>query len=77
VAADLTMPEHFEELSRDVSPDQLREIVRVSSDVDEHIQWMREVRELGIGELYLHNVNRDQRGFIDAFARHVLPALRL
>jgi coenzyme F420-dependent glucose-6-phosphate dehydrogenase len=75
VAADLALPSHFEELSRHVTADQVCERVRISSDLDRHIQWIRADRALGIDELYLHNVNRDQRGFIDVFARRVLPAL--
>jgi coenzyme F420-dependent glucose-6-phosphate dehydrogenase len=75
VAADLTMPSQFEELARTVTPDQARERVRISSDLEQHLEWIRQDRELGISELYVHNVGRDQCGFIDAFARHVLPAL--
>lgn len=75
VAADLAMPSQFEELARTVTPEQLREHVRVSSDPAQHAEWIREIRETGVAELYLHNVNQDQRGFIDVFARDVLPAL--
>ena len=31
---------------------------------------------LGLAGLYIHCVHPDQEGFIDAFARHVLPGLR-
>ena len=76
VGSDLTMPEHYEELARNVTADQIRDHVRVSSDVQQHIEWFRGDRELGVDELYVHNVNRDQRRFIEVFAREVLPALR-
>lgn len=75
VATDVVMPAAFEELARSVTPDQLRRHVRISSDPGQHAEWIREDRELGLTALYLHNVNRDQRGFIDAFARDVLPRL--
>jgi coenzyme F420-dependent glucose-6-phosphate dehydrogenase len=74
-AADLTLPLHFEELSQHVSPEQVLERVRVSANMDDHIAWIREDSDLGIDELYVHNVNRNQREFIDVFSRHVLPAL--
>jgi len=32
--------------------------------------------ELGFSDIYLHNVNRRQREFVDAFGEQVLPALR-
>ena len=75
VAADLAMPEQFEALAASVTEDQVREAVRVSADLDQHIEWIREARGLGVSELYLHNVHRDQRRFIDVFGREVLPAI--
>jgi coenzyme F420-dependent glucose-6-phosphate dehydrogenase len=36
---------------------------------------MREDRDAGVDQLYLHNVNKDQRRFIDVFGKRVLPAL--
>lgn len=74
-AAELAMPSQFEELARDVTPDQVREAVRISSDPDRHAEWIRRDRELGITELYLHNVNRGQREFIETFGREVLSQL--
>jgi hypothetical protein len=32
---------------------------------------------MGFDEIYVHNVGRDQAGFIDAFASEVLPNLKL
>jgi coenzyme F420-dependent glucose-6-phosphate dehydrogenase len=75
VAADLTMPSQFEALSESVTTDQIREAVRVSADLERHVEGIREARELGVGELYLHNVGRNQKEFIETFAREVLPAV--
>jgi hypothetical protein len=49
--------------------------VRVSADLDQHVEWLREYLALGFDGLYLHFVGKDQSRFIDAFAAHVLPAL--
>jgi coenzyme F420-dependent glucose-6-phosphate dehydrogenase len=75
VAADLAMPHQFEELAREVTADQIRESVLVSSDLDRHAEWIHQHRDLGIDDLYIHNVNCNQREFIDAFGRHVLNAV--
>jgi broad specificity phosphatase PhoE len=48
--------------------------VRVSSDLNRHIDWLQQCAELGFKRLYLHNVNREQRAFIEAFGERVLPA---
>jgi coenzyme F420-dependent glucose-6-phosphate dehydrogenase len=76
VAADMTMPAHFEELARLVTDDQLREAVHISSDPAAHAEWLRQLTSVGISEIYIHNVNLNQLGFIEAFGREVLPALR-
>jgi coenzyme F420-dependent glucose-6-phosphate dehydrogenase len=51
-------------------------VVRVSCDPQRHIDWLQQDIELGFSGIYLHNVNRNQREFIDAFGEQVLPALR-
>ncbi|HEU5163467.1 MAG TPA: TIGR03885 family FMN-dependent LLM class oxidoreductase [Thermoanaerobaculia bacterium] len=75
IAADLAMPEDFEARAAHVSPDQVRASVRVSADLADHIERIRRVRDLGVSELYLHNVGRNQSAFIEAFGRRVLPAI--
>ena len=75
VASELTMPEHFEELAKGVTEDQMRQAVWVSSDPKEHVERIRAVRELGVSELYIHNVNLDQSGFIETYSRDVLPSV--
>jgi len=69
-------PEQFERAAKDVSPQEMRKTVLVSADLDRHIEWLRERAALGFETIDLHNVGRNQREFIDAFARRVLPALR-
>ena len=76
IAADLAMPSQFEALAKSVTTDQIREAVRVSGDLERHVEWIREARELGVSELYLHNVGRNQKEFIEAFGREVLPGVR-
>jgi alkanesulfonate monooxygenase SsuD/methylene tetrahydromethanopterin reductase-like flavin-dependent oxidoreductase (luciferase family) len=75
VLSDLRSPCQFEQLAPLVTPDELRAQVRVSSDLEQHIEWLRGDLSLGFSHLYLHNVNRGQEAFIDAFGERVLPAL--
>jgi hypothetical protein len=39
------------------------------------VEWIQELSALGLDALYVHHVGQEQRGFIDAFGDHVLPAL--
>jgi len=68
--------EHFDEAAKHVSLEDMRGSVLVSSDLEQHVAWIREAAELGFEEINLHHVGQDQRAFIEAFGEHVLPAVR-
>jgi probable non-F420 flavinoid oxidoreductase len=72
---DLDTPQAFEQASAHVGPDQVAEVVRVSSDLGQHAEWIAEYQELGFDAIYCHHVGIEQRGFLDAFGEHVLPQL--
>ena len=71
----LRTPAQFAAAARFVTPDDVARRVRVSSDLGRHTGWLQEYADLGIDAVYLFNVNRRQREFIDAFAARVLPEL--
>jgi coenzyme F420-dependent glucose-6-phosphate dehydrogenase len=71
----LAGPDEFERAAEFVSPDDLFEHVRISADLHEHLDWIRADFEMGFEQVYLHNVNRYQREFIDDFGAGVLPEL--
>jgi probable non-F420 flavinoid oxidoreductase len=72
---DVESIEAFDVISENVSPDQVKQSVRVSSDLNQHIAWLHEDVEQGWDELYIHFVGQHQTEFIDAFGDHVLPQL--
>jgi probable non-F420 flavinoid oxidoreductase len=71
----LRTPAQFSAASRFVTPDDVAEGVRVSADPARHVEWLRDYVELGVEEVYLFNVGKNQRDYIEAFGEHVLPAL--
>jgi probable non-F420 flavinoid oxidoreductase len=75
VCWDLEMVEHFDEAARHVRPEDVRAGVLVSSDPARHVAWIEEAAALGFDEVNLHHVGQEQGPFIEAFGRHVLPAL--
>jgi alkanesulfonate monooxygenase SsuD/methylene tetrahydromethanopterin reductase-like flavin-dependent oxidoreductase (luciferase family) len=75
VCWDLELTEHFDEVSRHVTEQQVAEVVNVSADLGRHAAWLREYAELGFDEIYLHHVGQQLDGFVDAFGEHVLPQL--
>lgn len=76
VLTDLRMPRDFEAAARYVRPEDMHGPVRVSHEPAQHAAWIRETLDLGFERVYLHNVHRDQRRFIEVFGEQVLPQLR-
>ena len=73
VLGDLWQVEQFDELGKFVQPDELKDMVRISSDIQQHIDWIAKDIELGFERIILHNVNRQQELFINTFGEKVLP----
>ena len=71
--ADLETVEQFEVAATHVRPDDVRASVLVSSDPKQHATWIHEVLDLGVDRVFVHQVPREQRRFIDTFGGEVLP----
>jgi probable non-F420 flavinoid oxidoreductase len=76
VAWDLETAEAFDAVSEDVTVEQVRTVVDVSSDLAWHRDRLAEYAATGFDEIYLHHVGQSQERFIDALGEHVLPELR-
>ncbi len=75
VAGNLALPEQFDAAARFVRPEDMRGSVRISADLDRHAAWLAADLELGFERVFVHNVNREQERFVDAFGEGVLPQL--
>jgi coenzyme F420-dependent glucose-6-phosphate dehydrogenase len=73
--SDIRSPFEFEQLARLVRPEDFEGRMLVSDDLDLHRAHIQRYIDLGFDRIYLHNVGRNQREWIDAFARDVLPKL--
>lgn len=71
--AELWQVEQFDKVAEFVQPEEVRDMVRVSADVNQHIAWIEEDMKLGFERIILHNVNREQERFIEVFGEKVLP----
>ena len=76
VCWDLETMEHFDVVSENVTVEQVREVVNISADLEQHTAWLRGYAELGFDRIYLHHVGQDLAPFIETFGAKVLPALR-
>lgn len=75
VLSDLRTAKHLEQAAMFVREEDLREHVRISSDPNQHAEWLQQDLNLGFSQLILHNVNLRQERFIDVFGDKVVPQL--
>ena len=74
VLAELATPADFDRACAHASPSDVSAVVRTSSNIEQHIDWLHRDLELGFERVYLHNVARAfQDHFIDACGSRVLP----
>ncbi|HEY9499649.1 MAG TPA: TIGR03557 family F420-dependent LLM class oxidoreductase [Terrimesophilobacter sp.] len=73
--SDIRSPFEFEQLARLVRPEDFEGRMLVSEDPDAHRAAIQRYLDLGFDRVYLHNVGRNQREWIDVFSRDVLPKL--
>jgi coenzyme F420-dependent glucose-6-phosphate dehydrogenase len=74
--ADIRDPEDFEAMAKLVRPENFTNRVLISPDLDEHAAHLQHFIDLGFGEVYVHNVGRNQEEFIAAYGERVIPKLR-
>ncbi|GAB4383254.1 MAG: TIGR03885 family FMN-dependent LLM class oxidoreductase [Elainellaceae cyanobacterium] len=75
VLAEMKNPTQFDMIGEFVKPEEITSFVRISSDLQQHIDWIQQDIEMGFSEVILHNVNCQQQQFIEVFGEKVLPAL--
>jgi len=76
VLADLALPEQFDALKPFVTLPELEPHIRMSADLQRHIEWLNEDIEMGFETINLHTVNHQHERFIHDLGELVLPELR-
>jgi coenzyme F420-dependent glucose-6-phosphate dehydrogenase len=70
--AQLRLPSEFESAGKYVTPEDIRAQVRISPDLDEQYEWIRQDMEMGFSTITVHNVNRKQEHFIREFGKKII-----
>ncbi|WP_182113525.1 MULTISPECIES: TIGR03557 family F420-dependent LLM class oxidoreductase [unclassified Actinotalea] len=73
--ADIRSPFDFEQIARLVRAEDFAGRMVISADPDVHRAAIQKYVDLGFDRVYLHNVGRNQREWIEVFGRDVLPKL--
>jgi coenzyme F420-dependent glucose-6-phosphate dehydrogenase len=73
--ADIRSPEDFAEIAKLVKPENYKNRMLISPNLDEHRANLQQFVDLGFDEIHVHNVGRNQEQFIKAFGEQVIPQL--
>ena len=73
--ADIRSPHDFAAMAQLVRAEDFQGRMVISADPDEHRACIQRFVDLGFDRVYLHNVGRNQREWIEVFGRDVLPKL--
>lgn len=73
--ASLYTPAEFDRATADVEPQAMDNIIPLVTSDQSLLDLITECGSCGVDEIYIHNVSRDQEGFMRFMAREVLPAV--
>jgi G6PDH family F420-dependent oxidoreductase len=76
LSQELPLPSHFEEAAAMVTEEDVAESVVCGPDLAAHLEGIETFAAAGFDHVYVHQVGPDQEGFIDFYAREVLPEAR-
>lgn len=74
--SDVATVEEFDALGASITMEDVLKKIRVSSNWQDHLEWLNQDLSLGFEHLNLHNVNIYQEEFISDFGKFVIPELR-
>jgi G6PDH family F420-dependent oxidoreductase len=72
----LPSPRHFEQASKLVTPDMIKEAFVCGNDPGKHLEMIDKYAKAGFDEVYVANTGPHFQGFFDLYAKRVLPRLR-
>lgn len=76
VAWDLRRPADFDLVAQSVTREILDKAVHVSADPGRHEAWLQTIAALGVDELHVHQVGRNQEAFIDTLGPRLSASIR-
>lgn len=68
--ADLSKPEHLDKIAEEITENEIAEKVPMIISMDQLFNELNSLADLDIGLFSLHNVNREQELFIEAFRQY-------
>ncbi len=73
LSVELPVPAHFEQASQNVTEDTIRESIVCGPDPQPHLEKIRAFVDAGYTHVYVHQVGKDQEGFMRFYREKVMP----
>src|SRR5690606_7227391 len=73
LSSQLRTPDEFDCAAEHVTPEGMSEYVFISNDPSYYIQKINEFHKMVFEKIDIHNVNKNQKGFIEFFGKEILP----
>lgn len=74
LSVELPQPAHYEQATADVTEEQVAARIVCGPDPARHRDAIERYVDAGFDHVYVHQVGPDQRGSMDFYQRHILPA---
>lgn len=74
--SDIATVEEFDAAAEKITREKVLESIPVSSDPAVYIKLLQQIIDLGVSNIIVHNVSRQQEDFITDFSKYVLPVLK-
>jgi G6PDH family F420-dependent oxidoreductase len=75
LSQELPMPLHFEEASSVVTEEMVAEVIPCGPDPDRYVAMVKRYVSANFDEVFVNQIGRDTRGFLEFFNREVRPRL--
>jgi coenzyme F420-dependent glucose-6-phosphate dehydrogenase len=72
---ELPRPEHFEQATDDVTPEDIAEAIPCGPDPERYLEDIRAYEQAGYTHIYFHQIGYDQEGFFRFWAEELQPKL--
>ncbi len=76
LSQELPTPAHFEQATQTVRKEDIAEKVACGNDPKKHMESIQKFIDLGVENIYVHQIGPDQDGFFEFYQKHIIPEFK-
>ncbi len=67
--SEIRTPSDFDTAAENITIEQVKEVIRISSDPQDHLEWLREYSSSGFSKIFIQDVSDDQSSTIRMYGQ--------